>query len=471
MSDESHARAPRSGVDRTPNALYLAVVVSLAAFLLLAILLPAPIEAYRSSAVVEQQLRLANDEVGDLRLLDAASARAIARDVFATRISGGGSPRFDDVVRLQLERFTPYQARLTIEVSDRYADHSQQICQSIAAAIIDGQPASYIPNLEALRSQRSDVDQRLALVRESKRALEEDLALLQRDHLAEYSTAVARTENATRRARAAAVAEVVTPSHEQRQLEAEIQQLMDERRELVATRTDRHPQVKQIDELLQEMSRRLSDLAIANVPTPEAASRGVVPDAALAGELWQLQENYRRRTEQAFDAIASAARREQDLLVEAARLQVTPLPIAVETKLSQPAEVVERIGGRPSSRRLSWHLAASLAAGAVAYVLLRWSTANRTLSSPDDVQQQLDLPVVSLLHAGSVTSRPKRERNLRRSILAAEGVLVVLAVSVSLLLASQSSLTTPVSSDPFGSVAEALDRSFSTTESSAIRRR
>jgi hypothetical protein len=150
---------------------------------------------------------------------------------------------------------------------------------------------------------------------------------------------------------------------------------------------------------------------------------------------------------------------------------VTPLPIAVETKLSQPAEVVERIGGRPSSRRLSWHLAASLAAGAVAYVLLRWSTANRTLSSPDDVQQQLDLPVVSLLHAGSVTSRPKRERNLRRSILAAEGVLVVLAVSVSLLLASQSSLTTPVSSDPFGSVAEALDRSFSTTESSAIRRR
>jgi hypothetical protein len=438
------------------HRIYAAGVVGLATFLSLALLLPAPIESYRAQAVIEQEADAAESDVTDLRLVSSADVDAIVQEV-ATSHSA-------DAVSCQVERFTPYRVRATIETRQRYADQALLLCKEIASRVVADQPPSYVPHQDALRSQRGDVERRLALVRESKRAMEDEMASLQREHLAEFSLAMQRVMASQAVANSPAASATPSLPPEYVQLEHEFQQLLASRRELSRTRTDEHPQIRDLDERLAAARQQLDRWASAiQVPaaTKEPTNR---EQAKLLAQLEQMQGEFRRRTQETVEAIAQTRRREEDLLSEAARLAVTPSPVLLKTTLTQPAAVVERVGGQPSLARFALYFAIALIAGLAMYSLMRQVASIRKLSSPDDVRTQLGLPVVSLMESYCV-DQPGRELELvlRRSVLFAEGLLVLLMVASLALVFTQSQLTEPVGSDPFGAVAEAIDRTLQPT--------
>lgn len=446
------------------HRLYAAGVVGLATFLSLALLLPAPIQSYRAQAVIEQEVDAAERDVTDLRLVSSTEVENVARDVFGSLhpTAQDGSPA--EAVSCQVERFTPYRARVTIETRRRYADQALLLCKEIGSRVVADQPPSYIPHQDTIRSQRSDVERRLALVRESKRAMEDEMASLERDHLAEFSVAMQRlvASQTVSTSAITSATPVLPPGYVQ--LEAEFNQLLASRRELSRTRTDDHPQIRDLDERLTESRQQLDRLASSiqtALPTTSVPSRE--HSQALA-QLEQLQNDYRRRSQETTGAIATARRREEELLSEVARLTVTPNPVLLKTTLSQPAVVVERMGGQPSLSRFGLFFAIALTAGLAMFLLLRHVASNRRLSSPDDVRIQLGLPVVSLMESSCV-EQPGRELELalRRSVVFAEGLLVLLMVASLALVFTQSELTQPLGSDPFGAVAEALDRTLQPT--------
>lgn len=438
---------------------YAVLVIGLATFLLLAFLLPAPIESYRAVAVIEQEADSEQRDVTDLRLFTTADAEAIAREFSATEWGATESGwRFEEAVSCEVERFTPYLARLTISTRSRHAEDALHLCQEIASRVVAAQPPSYVPHLETVRSQQNDVEQRLSLVKESRRALEEELASLERGHLSEFSSAMQQLVAA----QAAAVSAAPSPSTEYVRLEAELSQLMATRRELARTRTDDHPQILDLDERLTEVRAQLARVATA---LPAAANNASVPQSAAGEQLAQLermQENYRRQSQEALEAIAASRRREADLLSDRARLEVPPAPVVLTTTLTQPAMVAERMGGQPSLGRLALYLATAMLAGGVAALWFRWAASRERLNSTDDISQRLGLPVVSLVQREAVDPRrPASKRYLRRTVLAAEALLLLLALASAVAVLSQAELTSTVGADPFGTVAEAFDRTLS----------
>jgi hypothetical protein len=151
------------------------------------------------------------------------------------------------------------------------------------------------------------------------------------------------------------------------------------------------------------------------------------------------------------------------MLSEAARLAITPAPIALSTNIIEQPEVVERLGGQPSGFQVAVLLLLSITAGGLTYRLLRQWSAQQKFSSAEEIEDELDLPVISLAARYDAPQSIVNSRVVRRSLLAAEVGLAVVAVATFFLVAMQSELARPAAADPLGAVAEAMDRTFSPT--------
>jgi hypothetical protein len=305
-----------------------------------------------------------------------------------------------------------------------------------------------VPGMSSLRSERANVEERLRLVRQSKRAAEDELTSLTREHVTEFTSALQPAPGAERSSSPAA--------DELQRLSTEWQQLLMERSELARTKTDGHPQIKDIDLRLAEMKKRVDA-----VKALDSAAHTKMPPQRRA--LDSLQDEFRRRSLELSETIAADRRREEELLSEAARLAITPAPIALSTAIVEQPEVVERQGGQPSGFQLAVLSVLSITAGGLTYRLLRQWTAQQTFNSAEDIQEQLELPVITLSARYAAPASALNSRVVRHSLLAAEAGLALMALATFFLVVLQPELARPVAADPFGAVAEALDRTFSPT--------
>jgi hypothetical protein len=430
------------------RALYAAAVAGLIVFVVAALLFPSPIHSYSARCVVEQTALVGSDLPTEFDLLSQAQ---VEQQAHGTYLALAGKIKlaltFPQAISCQVERPTPQQVRITIETSDRYADRSLELCRSIADDLAQNADRSFVPGLERIRSERTNVDERLRLVRQSKRAAEDELTILTREHVAQF-TAALRPAAITEKGQGAA--------DELQRLTTEWQQLLAERSELARTKTDGHPQIKDIDLRLAELKKRSDALTDQqSTADPQASSRQRMLD--------NLQDDFRRRSLELSESIAADRRREEDLLAEVARLAITPAPIALSTVVVEEPEIIDRLGGQPSAFQLSVLLLLSTTAGGLTYRLLRQWLAQQKFSSAEDIQDQLALPVIMLAARYDAPESILSGRIVRRSLLAAEASLAVVAVVLFLLVALQPDLTKPVSSDPLGAIAESLDRTFAST--------
>lgn len=416
------------------RALYAAAVAGLLTFVLAAILFPAQIHSYRARAVVQQTAQVGDQAPLEMELLTLAAVQEQAEASY--QATQPGKNAFADAVACQVERPTPSRVAITIETSDRYADRSLALCRRIANDLVNSAAKSFVPGIERFRSERANVEQRLGLLRQSKRIAEDELTALTHEHVSRVTAAVHGT---TAAAQAAAPVSI-----ERERLTALRRELLTERGELARTKTEQHPQIKEIDVRVAELQKHLDTLP-STVPTK----------SPLDG----MQAEYRRRSQELADVIAEYRRREEELLAEAAQLAITPLPIALTTEIIEPAEVIDRLGGQPSGFQIAVLLLLAMTAGGLTYRLLRQWMAQQKFLSADDIQEQLEMPVLALTAAHG----PSYTRLIRRSLLAAELSLATVAVITFLLVMLQPELSRPISSDPLGAVAESLDRTFAPT--------
>jgi hypothetical protein len=437
---------PRRRDDSTPvpaqvRSLYAAAVVGLAAFLLLALLFPAPIDWYAARVVVEQIAASGDDQLS-LPLVSESEVRAAAKAVLkpADAWREGAEPAF----RCELTRLTPLKLQIAMEVRNRTAAQAQELCQRVSEKLLELAEREFIPGLDALRAQRSDVQERLALARESKRAAEEALATLEREHTAQVTAALAKDLDTPR---------IKSAENDQRtvgvqRLQEEIVRLELQRKQLLETKTENHPQVQSLTEHLADLQQRLQAL-----PSPMKAANRTSPAAEIA----RLQHDYHVRGDQLRATLTQSLEREEQLLSDAARLEVTPAPIALHAHCAEPATLVQREGGQPSLLRLAVFLALSLVASVASYVLLERRRVAECFTSPQQIEAQLGLPVVAL---GDEAHLPPAPFPWRRAVVAAELALVLLVATTIALLATSPPVDRSVAADPFGCVAESLDRTL-----------
>jgi hypothetical protein len=432
------------------RATYAAAVAGLAVFILLALLFPAPIHSYNSRTVVEQRTAAEHNEPFEFARLKQEQVEQMAQESFlAYAPQAGLTTSFNEAVNCTVERRTPHCVEIVIETQDRYADQSLALCQRIANDLVDRADKSFIPGIDALRIQRSNVEQRLMLVRESRRAAEDELTTMEREHLAQFTAAL---EQAT-------VGK--TPSDplaaESLRLDGERQRLLAQRNDLARTKTDNHPQVKEIDERIAETNGQISALAAklrtASSKTPNAKQ-----------QLAAMQDDFRRKSQELSESIARDRRREEELLSEAARLAVTPAAIPLYTVVVQEPQVVHRNGGQPSGWKMLLLTILSLAASAGTYTAFRRFASQQLLSTAEDIEAELGLPVLTLASPPSATPSPLgMGRLMKRSLVGVEVTLLVLAASAVLLVTMQSELARHPARDPLGALAESLDRTFGPT--------
>jgi hypothetical protein len=282
----------------------------------------------------------------------------------------------------------------------------------------------------------------LSLVRQSKRAAEDELTLLTRDHVAQVTSALQATP-----AKDGPADEVFA---QRQRLGSEWQQLLAERSELTRTRTDQHPQIKDIDLRMAELKKRIDALAALDKSQPQPAVNN-------------LQDDFRSRSLELTESIAADRRREEELLAEASQLAITPAPIGLSTIIVEQPELVDRLGGQPSGFQLAVLSLLAITAGGLTYRLLRQWLAQQKLASVEEIEEQLELPVISLSAPHRSAQARRWDPIVRRSLQSAEIGLLIVSAAVFLLVATQSNLVRPVAVDPFGAVAESLDRTFSPT--------
>lgn len=440
----------RDFIGLTPGqlrALYASVVAGLVVFIAVALLSPAPIHSYRTRAVVEQTAQVGEQIPLELELLTQPKVDQQANDAFLTAAAEMQlTTTYAEAIACQVERPVPQRVRITIEAQDRYADRSLELCRAVAGEMIRRAEKAFVPGLNTLLSQRANVEQRLALTREGKRAAEEELWSLTSEQIAELATALQLA--------AGKEAELAPTAAESQRLRGEWQQLQAERSDLSRNKTDAHPQMKDIDQRLAETKARIDAL--------ESQSRAAGLTRSPAQQrIASVQDEYRRRSRELSNVVSTARRREEELLSEAAQLAVTPAAIPLATVLVQEPELVERNGGQPSGLQMAMMCLLAIAAGGLTYSQVRRHSAMQPLNSAAEIEAQLDLPVISLGPAHRIPAPPVWDRAAKRSLQATEISLLVLAAATIVLLASQPRLAHPAAADPIGAVAESLDRTFS----------
>ncbi len=456
MNDHAANSQPSASVFPT---FYAACVAGMTVFVACTLLFPEPIQLYRVKAVVVQQAAASAAPL-DLPLLRAGEIERIARLTFAEvlpsadRTPGG----FQAAVSVATETPTPTELHVVLETRNRYADRALHLAEAISAALVKEQPGSLVPGWESLQSQRSDVQRRLALVRENRQHLENEIRSLEREHLLALSSSVQRVTSL------AQTLPLPAAQTEYSSLEAELQELLVTRRELTSSLTSQHPRVIAIDEQLAELKARFERSGTTLQASMRSSTSVTSAQQNSLNEITVLNETFRRRTLETSHALAAARVREESLLSEDAQLAIAPASVGVQTTVLTAPRVVERVGGRPSLWRLSFFAVLAFSAAAGVYTLANHHSARRHLRTTDDVWQQLGVPVVSLVGCQEEgTASSPLERMLRRGVLVAEIVLLILALTTFSLVSTQSQLARPVAVDPLGAVAESLDRTLTAT--------
>lgn len=440
----------RDFIGLTPGqlrALYAAVVAGLVVFISVALFSPAPIHSYRTRAVVEQTAQVGEQVPLELQLLTQPKVDQQASDAFLTAAAELElTTTYADAIVCQVERPVPQRVRVTIEAQDRYADHSLDVCRAIAGELVRRAEKSFVPGLNTLLSQRANIEQRLALTREAKRAAEDELSSLTSEQVAELATALQMA--------AGKEAQLAPTAAESQRLRGEWQRLQAERSDLSRNKTDAHPQMKDIDQRLAETKARINAL--------DSQSRAAGSASSPAQQrIASVQDEYRRRSRELSQVVSTARRREEVLLSEAAQLAATPAAIPLTTVLVQEPELVERIGGQPSRLQVAMMCLLAIAAGGLTYGQARRHSAMQRLNSAAEIEARLDLPVISLGPAHRLPTHLPWDSAAKRSLQAAEISLLVLAAATIVLLVSQPELAYPAVADPIGAIAESLDRTFS----------
>jgi hypothetical protein len=291
------------------------------------------------------------------------------------------------------------------------------------------------------------VVRRLDLARQTERACQQELAEFQQEQIAEFAAALQRLGQSLKRVSQPLTSALTTNVAE---VEAKFQALVSQRAELARTRTDAHPMIRELDEQLAKMREKLAELGSARRSTSEQHEP--------FGEIEHLQIVSRRRTVDIAKRLEDANLRCEDLEQESAILAQPPAAISLRTELASPAEIVQRDGGTPSMARLWLFAFLATAAGGAMFHWAQLPSSESGFSSCEDLSAELNLPVAAVAGVIRPPSAKPASIALRRSVLAAEILLAVLAVCGLAAIAGSSETTQPISQDPFGTIAEALDR-------------
>jgi hypothetical protein len=452
-----HKSAANSNI---PQAGYAGTVAALALCLVLFFTFPDPIRSYVARVVVEQQAE-AHASSQTLTLpLQRETALQIADEILgkpnalhphstASECSTLQLP----LVQAKMEQVSDASVRLELECRARHAAQALDICQRIADQLVQSQPDHWAPFAEMQRSQAFDLTRRLALAKDAERAVAVELLTLEKERL---RTAMALVERLPKPEPTPLPAAQIVDAQTV-QLQQQIAQLHAKKEELLQTKTEAHP-------LVQEVEARLAQLkALQPLRKPEMIQNPTfAPRYASSPELEvqnALQMHEQKRTALSQQHTELRGRIEQ-LEGDLHRLQQPSPTVLLQTKIAVPTAMLEREGGHPSWFKLLAFLLSSLTLGGFVFMLVKQVSQQRVFHSWLQVRQELQLEVLGTASAlAQESSRGTRaEFCLRNSILMAELIVFVLAITLTYALSMQSQLTQPPLQDPWGAMAEALDR-------------
>ena len=452
-----------SALATTPSATYAAAVIGLAIFLSLLILFPEPILRYTARIALEQTAQ------GDAQLATQTlqrnweGAQRLAEQTLesnspaAAVYESNGEPRADVRWKLAGSR----QVTALVECRARRAGDALELCRQIAERMVAGQPEQVAPQAEEREALRADVARRMAVARDAEAALADEWSALEREQVAQSISSLQKqtTKPAAPTFDSTTIGEVASNGDfavVREQVTAQLQTLAGKRQDLLLTRTESHPLVREIALQIADLQAYLAKLPGAPLTLIESPNVEAVEPAQLAVLQQRFEDLAQRRRE---------ARQRRDILASDAERLAQPAPvIRFSTKIIAPAEVISREGGNPSAFRFTAMFGCSCLAGALAFFTARNSQSTSVFKRPEQVKQVLGLKVVPLGRLphvrGTRTPKPAaRELEwLRSSVFSAELLLVVLALSFLYAYGSQSQISQTVTNDPLGVVAEAFDR-------------
>ena len=445
MDDARNRRTPESeSTASMPSAYYSAALLGVAAFLLLFVLFPEPIRQYTA------QIELEQTAIGDASAI-AEAKRISQADV--NQIAESMLPHDSTTAHYRSECVQLSEActRVRIEIDARHANDSVANCQAIADQLIASQPTKIVPRAEEQRSLKEDVLRRLSLLKDSESAADDELAKLEREHVAQ-SLALMReqTELSINRIPQETVTSDVTLAWQAAR--GRMQELENRRAELLVTRTEAHPHVQEVNLQIAQQRAGMSRLPTEATADVTIATPDNTPLEAA------LQTYQARSAELAMSRNTIRSRRAQ-LEQELVRL-TPPVPsIAFHTAITTPVAIVERAGGRPTKSRLTIFMAVALLAACGTFYITKQFCSPSAVRTLAQIRQELGLEVYLVLNRRKLAPPALRERDwLRNAVFSAELFVLLIVLGLVFAFSSVSELSQSASEDPFGVVAEALDR-------------
>jgi predicted nucleic acid-binding Zn-ribbon protein len=316
----------------------------------------------------------------------------------------------------------------------------------VADKITQSQPQRWTPHAELQQSQREDLQRRLTLAKETERSIADELLQLENERLHQALHTVQKLPQTE--------ATVTATPPTRSPLEEKYEQMLEQRKVLLRAKTEAHPLVQELDGNLAEVKASLQS-EVKSILKPTAT----VTTPPIEQVQSALQASEQKRTD-LMEQRNELRGRIESLEADLKRLE-QPLPdFALETKISQPTTIIERQGGQPGWWKLTLFSLASSGLGIVTYFLVSQVSRQRVFHTWSQVREELQLEVLGAPSTlENFSQRGTRvEFCLRNSILLAELVVFVLSITLTYALATQSQLTQPPLHDPWGAVAEALDR-------------
>ncbi len=265
------------------------------------------------------------------------------------------------------------------------------------------------------------------------------------------------------------------PNPEWQTINKKVEDLQQAYHELLANKTPEHPDALQLKSEINrniEARDKLTQFRIINRFASEDGSDVVTPKPknedsspllvvntksmrASLEKYQKLKEKY-EQSRGPFDESVNTS------LSGGSQANRPPFAIASVIPIVQPAQIVARIGGKPSPQRIIVIGALSFLFGCIASWLSRTKRGANVLQSVDEVERELGIPVSGVIgepaHAGP---RPGTTLRSAASAVTLRGCEVTLALIVFVLVAcsfSDSPFGNNLIGDPFGTISEAVDR-------------
>jgi hypothetical protein len=427
---------------------YRALVVALAAFLAVLTLLREPFRGYLAEVTIAGH---AGDEI-DL----AAARRWLAASSGSMNVQLVTSPIYPGDCEIRLARLGPQSAAAKSEldaVARRFLEH-------------------YLPEQQAIRRQATI--NRLQIEFQAARDAEDALRIrseeLRSRQISEL--AQARTEPGPRAPQTPSIDDL--PDPRQQELRRRLAELRLELSRLLAGFTDEHPQVISLRAQISHLENELGSASRLDAGPELGPSARFLPgrDRASTTQLVSTsslvplgpQIDLAAELEQVAAELAAATRTRQwaERQLQQAALRNQSRDVLL-TWSAAPARVVGRSGGTPKLLTLAAACLVALLGGG-----LMFHTAGRVLSQPliDSAEQLaaiVPLPVVGQTPLAARPSTAHLARKfapyaVRSTTLAAEMLIVGLAVACLVAILADPSLATQVGADPFGTLSEIVGR-------------